>query len=66
MLIFSTLLLQITSTSTYVASALIYTENTVVVLLTLLMVLAVSMQIVRGYFLSVLRKFTLRLTAGIW
>ncbi len=54
------------STSTYVSAASIYTENTIVVLLTLLTVLAVSMQIARGYFLRVLRKFTLRLAADIW
>lgn len=44
----------------------IYTEQTITVVIQLLMVLAVSMQIARGYFLRILRKFTLRLAADIW
>lgn len=52
--------------TTYVNAAAIYTENTIDVLITLLAVLAVSIQIARGYFLRILRKFTLRLAADIW
>jgi hypothetical protein len=54
------------SAATYVTAGSIYTENTVVVLITLLMVLALSVQIARNYFLRILRKFTLRLAADIW
>ncbi|MDE1860140.1 MAG: hypothetical protein KGH72_00295 [Candidatus Micrarchaeota archaeon] len=50
----------------YVAIGATYTENTIAVLLTLLTILAVSIQIARGYFLRILRKFTLRLAADIW
>ncbi len=49
-----------------VGAAATYTENTIAVLLTLLSILAVSIQIARGYFLRILRKFTLRLAADIW
>ena len=52
--------------ATYVAAGSIYTENTVVVLITMLTVLALSVQIARGYFLRILKKFTLRLGADIW
>lgn len=52
--------------STYVTAGSIYTESTITVLLTLLMILAISMQIARRYFLRVLKKFTLRLAADIW
>ena len=54
------------STNVYVTSLSTYTENTIVVLITLLSILAVSIQIARGYFLRILRKFTLRLAADIW
>jgi hypothetical protein len=54
------------SAATYVTAGSIYTENTIVVLITLLMVLALSVQIARNYFLRILRKFTLRLAADIW
>lgn len=50
----------------YVTAAATYTENTIVVILTLLSLLAISIQIARVYFLRVLRKFTLRLAADIW
>ncbi len=49
-----------------VGAAATYTENTIAVLLTLLAILAVSIQVARGYFLRILRKFTLRLAADIW
>ncbi len=52
--------------STYVTAGSVYTENTIVVLITLLMILALSVQIARNYFLRILRKFTLRLAADIW
>ncbi len=54
------------NSSVYVTAAATYTENTIVIILTLLTILAVSIQIARGYFLRVLRKFTLRLAADIW
>ncbi len=59
-------LLPPTSSSFYVATAATYTENTIAVILTLLTILAISIQIARGYFLRVLRKFTLRVAADIW
>ncbi len=52
--------------ATYVTAGSIYTENTIVVLITMLAILALSIQIARGYFLRILRKFTLRLGADIW
>ena len=52
--------------SVYVTAAATYTESTIVVILTLLSILAVSIQIARRYFLRVLKKFTLRLAADIW
>ncbi|MCW6159926.1 MAG: hypothetical protein LVQ95_02450 [Candidatus Micrarchaeales archaeon] len=51
---------------TYVTADSIYTENTLTVLLMILTVLAISVQIARGYFLRILRKFTLRLAADLW
>ncbi|MCL5675108.1 MAG: hypothetical protein M1611_00670 [Candidatus Marsarchaeota archaeon] len=44
----------------------IYIIETITVVLSLLMVIAVSLQVARGYFLRILRKFTLRLTADLW
>lgn len=52
--------------STYVSAGAIYTENTITVIIMMLSVLAASIQIARGYFLRILRKFTLRLAADIW
>lgn len=52
--------------SVYTSAAAVYTENTLAVLLTLITIVAVSVQIARGYFLRVLRKFTLRLAADMW
>lgn len=52
--------------SNYVTAGATYTENTIVVLLTMLTVLALSVQIARKYFIRILRKFTLRLAADIW
>ena len=60
------LLLQANAASTYVTAGSVYTENTITVLIEILTVLAISMQIARGYFLRILRKFTLRLAADIW
>ena len=54
------------SAATYVTAGSVYTENTIVVLITMLMVLALSVQIARNYFLRILKKFTLRLAADIW
>jgi hypothetical protein len=50
----------------YVSAGSIYTENTIAVIITMLTILALSIQIARGYFLRILRKFTLRLAADIW
>lgn len=50
----------------YVNALSTYTENTIAVILTMLALLAISIQIARGYFLRILRKFTLRLAADIW
>ena len=50
----------------YITTATTYTENTIAVLLTLISILAISIQVARGYFLRVLRKFTLRVAADIW
>jgi hypothetical protein len=52
--------------STYVTAGSIYTENTIAVIIEILVILAISMQIARGYFLRILRKFTLRLAADLW
>ncbi len=60
------LLVQANAASTYVTAGSVYTENTITVLIEILTVLAISMQIARGYFLRILRKFTLRLAADIW
>ncbi|BCS90848.1 MAG: hypothetical protein ARM1_0305 [Candidatus Micrarchaeota archaeon] len=54
------------SPQSLVSAGSIYTENTVTVLVQLLTILALSIQIARGYFLRILRKFTLRLAADIW
>jgi hypothetical protein len=50
----------------YVTAGSVYTENTIAVLLTMLTVLALSIQIARRYFIRILRKFTLRFAADIW
>ena len=60
------LLMQANAASTYVTAGSVYTENTITVLIEILTVLAISMQIARGYFLRILGKFTLRLAADIW
>jgi hypothetical protein len=52
--------------SNYVTAGATYTENTIVVVLTMLTVLALSIQIARRYFIRILRKFTLRFAADIW
>ncbi len=52
--------------NTYVSSLSVYTEATIAILITLLTILAVSIQIVRPYFIRILKKFTLRLAADIW
>lgn len=60
-------LLQIPSAvNNYVSAGSIYTEQTIAVITQLLVILAISMQIARGYFLRVLRKFTLRMAADVW
>ena len=48
------------------AGLMVFVEETLTVVTLLLMVLAVSLQLARGYFLRILRKFTLRLTADLW
>ncbi len=45
---------------------MVFVEETIAVVILLLMVLAISLQLARGYFLRILRKFTLRLTADLW
>ncbi len=50
----------------YVSALSVYTEATISILITLLTLLALSIQLARGYFLRILRKFTLRLAADIW
>ncbi len=54
------------NSTTYLNAATIYTENTITVMLTLLTILAISIQVARGYFLRVLKKFTLRVAADVW
>ncbi len=54
------------NSTVYLNAATIYTENTITVLLTLLTILALSIQVARGYFLRVLKKFTLRVAADVW
>ncbi|MCL5008297.1 MAG: hypothetical protein M1156_00180 [Candidatus Marsarchaeota archaeon] len=54
------------NSTTYLNAATIYTENTIAVMLTLLTILAISIQVARGYFLRVLKKFTLRVAADVW
>lgn len=53
-------------TSEIISAGSIYTEQTAAVLVMLLVILAISMQIARNYFIRVLRKFTLRLAADLW
>ncbi|MDE1851115.1 MAG: hypothetical protein KGH69_00285 [Candidatus Micrarchaeota archaeon] len=65
MLQLGVMLLQ-TNALTYVSAGSIFVEGTIGVTLTMLTVLAISIQIARGYFLRILRKFTLRLAADIW
>ncbi len=69
-MVLAELLLQISNASAlsslYVATAATYTESSITVLLTLISILAISIQVARGYFLRVLRKFTLRVAADVW
>ena len=62
----SVVTVQALSSSQAVATASTYTENTIEVLLTMLTVLALSVQIARSYFLRILKKFTLRVAADVW
>lgn len=55
-----------TVVNNYVTAGATYTENTVVVILTMLTILALSIQIARRYFIRILKKFTLRIAADIW
>lgn len=55
-----------TTAATLVTAGSIYTETTIAVIIQLLVILALSIQIARVYFLRILRKFTLRLAADIW
>ena len=50
----------------YYGGGSVFTEELVTTLATILAVLAFAMQVSRGYFLRVLRKFTLRLAADVW
>ena len=56
----------VSNSTTYLNAATIYTENTITVMLALLTILAISIQVARGYFLRVLKKFTLRVAADVW
>ncbi len=49
-----------------VSAGSVFTEGTIAVVLTFLIVMALSLQIGRGYFVRILNKFTLRLGADIW
>ena len=53
-------------TGFYTGGGSVFTEELVSTLATILAVLAFAMQVSRGYFLRVLRKFTLRLAADVW
>ena len=50
----------------YYGGGSVFTEELVTTLAAILSVLAFAMQVSRGYFLRVLRKFTLRLAADVW
>ena len=52
--------------SVYVTALATYSETTIANTIILIMLLALSVQVARKYFLRVLRKFTLRLAADIW
>ncbi len=52
--------------NTAVTSGATFTEETITVLLTMLTLLALSIQIARSYFIRILKKFTLRFAADIW
>ncbi len=62
----SVVTVQALNSSQAVTTAATYTENTIEVLLTMLTVLAISIQIARTYFLRILKKFTLRVAADVW
>lgn len=63
----SGLVLQLsTGANNWVGAGSVLVEEIITVLVTLLAVLAFSIQVARGYFLRVLRKFTLRFAADIW
>jgi hypothetical protein len=50
----------------WVSAGSVLVEQIITLLVSLLAILALSMQIARGYFLRILRKFTLRLAADVW
>ncbi len=52
--------------SVYVTALATYSETTIANTILLIMLLALSVQVARKYFLRILRKFTLRLAADIW
>jgi hypothetical protein len=54
------------TSSDIVSAGSVWLETTIAVALVFLMVMALSLQIARGYFLRILNKFTLRLGADIW
>ena len=60
------LLLQLNYPSILTSAGSLFTEQTVTLLVEIFVILAMFMQLSRGYFLRVLRKFTLRFAADIW
>ena len=50
----------------YFGGGSVFTEELITTLVAILAVFAFAMQVSRGYFLRVLRKFTLRLAADVW
>ncbi len=55
-----------TPATNWVSAGSVLVEQIITLLISLLAILALSMQLARGYFLRILRKFTLRLAADVW
>lgn len=71
MLEFAQIFLQVTAATQpyaaeWVSAGSVLIEQVVSLLILVFAIFAVAMQVARGYFLRVLRKFTLRLAADIW
>ncbi len=61
------LLLQLSApANNWVSAGSVLVEQVITLLISLLTLLALSIQIARPYFLRILRKFTLRLAADVW